>query len=437
VWEAKFPERKAQALAAAHRLSEDELAAHDGDALIEAVLAHHAASPVVPRFDLKWNKMHESNALGFDTSSTAHPAQFGLHVPCEGAGSVLFDVPNRIMNSGGTTDPVLRHHQADYPAWQISMLLNLTVGGDEVWSEFEFALRNAWDQIETSLTEAAKTANQMIEEHRAEVRAAISPVIKSRRARVIALRSAAANLSIPIEPVATPTVAVPLTPKLLTLDQVEQAKASGTPEHALTETIANSLIELITSFGRALERLPATADKLVGESEETIRDVLLFLLNANYRGLATGETFLGKGKTDILLRWQDRDAFVAECKIWHGEKRFVDAIDQLLGYTVWRDTRIALILFVRDRADVSGVIDKAATCVRQHKQCLNERPVNEPDAPREFVLASTDDNRRAIRLTLIPVVLPRLAQPDWRPSWPRCSCSEPDSRAPSASRCPC
>ncbi|MDX8054365.1 hypothetical protein SK571_33770 [Lentzea sp. BCCO 10_0798] len=254
---------------------------------------------------------------------------------------------------------------------------------------------------------AAKVANQRIGEHRAEVRAAISPVINSRRARVIGLRSAAASLSIPLEPVATASLAVPLAPTLLTLEQVERSKASGTPEHALAGDIANSLVKLITSFGVALERLPATADKLVGESEEAIRDVLLFLLNANYRGLATGETFLGKGKTDILLRWQDRDAFVAECKIWHGETRFVEAIDQLLGYTVWRDTRIALILFVRDRKDVSAIIDKAATSIQQHKQCLTEGPAIEPDAPREFVLASTVDNRRAIRLTLIPVVLPR------------------------------
>ncbi|MEU3648868.1 hypothetical protein AB0E59_36225 [Lentzea sp. NPDC034063] len=407
MWETKFPERLAQALATAHRLSEDELAAHDGDALIEAVLANHAASPVVPRFDLKWNKMQETNALGFETSDTAHPAHFSLNVPCEGAGSALFDVPDRIMNSGGTTDPLLRTKKPDYPAWQISLNLSLAAADDEVWLTFESVLRDAWDKVEESLTVAAKVANQRIDEHRAEVRAAISPVIKSRRARVIGLRSAAASLSIPLEPVATASLAVPLAPTLLTLEQVERSKASGTPEHALADDIANSLVKLITSFGVALERLPATADKLVGESEETIRDVLLFLLNANYRGLATGETFLGKGKTDILLRWQDRDAFVAECKIWHGETRFVEAIDQLLGYTVWRDTRIALILFVRDRKDVSTIIDKAATCIQQHKQCLTERPAIEPDAPREFVLASTVDNRRAIRLSLIPVVLPR------------------------------
>ncbi|MET9225655.1 hypothetical protein [Lentzea sp. NPDC003310] len=409
VWEVKFPERLAQALAAAHRLSEDELAAHDGDILIEAVVTRYAASPVVPRFDLKWNKMWETNARGFDTSSAAHPAHFTLNVPCEGAGSLLFEVPDRIVNGGSSTDPLLRHKQPDYPAWQISLNLSLAAADDEVWLTFESVLRDAWNKLEESLTAASKVANQRVEEHRSAVRAAIAPIIRSRRARVIGLRSAAASLSIPLEPVAKASVAVPLTPTLLTLDQVEQAKESGTPEHALADDIATSLITLITSFGRALERLPSTADKLVGESEETIRDVLLFLLNANYRGLATGETFVGKGKTDILLRWQDRDAFIAECKIWHGEKRFVEAIDQLLGYTVWRDTRTALILFIRDRTDVTSVIDKAAACVRQHEQFLNERSTNEPDAPSEFALTSAVDNHRAIRLTLIPVVLPRPA----------------------------
>jgi hypothetical protein len=70
------------------------------------------------------------------------------------------------------------------------------------------------------------------------------------------------------------------------------------------------------SFTSALERLAETANKLAGENEETIRDLLLFILNSNYQGAATGETFIGHGKSDVLLRWHDRDAFIGECKYW-------------------------------------------------------------------------------------------------------------------------
>jgi len=47
------------------------------------------------------------------------------------------------------------------------------------------------------------------------------------------------------------------------------------------------------------------------------------------------------GKTDILTRVEDRNAFIAECKFWMGEKAFLAALDQLLSYLSWRDTKTA------------------------------------------------------------------------------------------------
>jgi hypothetical protein len=41
---------------------------------------------------------------------------------------------------------------------------------------------------------------------------------------------------------------------------------------------------------------------------------------------------------------------VAERKFWQGAKGVTDAIDQLFGYASWRDTKLALIMFVRERA---------------------------------------------------------------------------------------
>lgn len=66
------------------------------------------------------------------------------------------------------------------------------------------------------------------------------------------------------------------------------------------------------------------------------------------RGSATGETFNKKGKTDILLRHAGNNAFVGECKFWKGEKSFLSTIDQLLGYLTWRDSKTAVIMFVKN-----------------------------------------------------------------------------------------
>lgn len=55
------------------------------------------------------------------------------------------------------------------------------------------------------------------------------------------------------------------------------------------------------------------------------------------------------GKSDILIRDGDRSVFVAECKIWRGSKSLSNAIDQLLGYATWRDTKTAILVFNRNK----------------------------------------------------------------------------------------
>lgn len=41
--------------------------------------------------------------------------------------------------------------------------------------------------------------------------------------------------------------------------------------------------------------------------------------------------------------------FIAECKIWKGAAQIQPSIDQLLGYLTWRQSKAALILFVRSK----------------------------------------------------------------------------------------
>ncbi|WP_026191781.1 hypothetical protein [Methylosinus sp. LW4] len=78
-------------------------------------------------------------------------------------------------------------------------------------------------------------------------------------------------------------------------------------------------------------------------------------LNGQYVGNATGETFNATGKTDILIRSEGQNIFIAECKFWHGEKGFVDTVSQLLSYVTWRDTKTAVVIFNRNK-NLSGVI---------------------------------------------------------------------------------
>ena len=104
-----------------------------------------------------------------------------------------------------------------------------------------------------------------------------------------------------------------------------------------------------------------------GKHEESLRDLIVPSLNSAFIGAnSSAETFNRKGKTDIITKAPDNSSiFIAECKVWRGEKVFMEAIDQLLGYVTWRDTRTAIILFVK-KGEISDVIEKARSAMTQH-----------------------------------------------------------------------
>lgn len=129
------------------------------------------------------------------------------------------------------------------------------------------------------------------------------------------------------------------------------------------------IVGLITSMARGMERSPGN---YASRQEEQLRDALLVLLNTHYGGQATGETFNASGKTDILVRVQDRNVFVGECKVWSGPAAFAgadrperSALDQLLAYTTWRDAKLALVMFVHTK-DMDRVLKGAREALGSH-----------------------------------------------------------------------
>jgi hypothetical protein len=88
-------------------------------------------------------------------------------------------------------------------------------------------------------------------------------------------------------------------------------------------------------------------------------------LNGQYEGKATGETFNGEGKTDVLIRHEGGNIFIAECKFWRGEKAFLETIDQVLSYLSWRDTKAALSISNKNR-DFSSVLAKIKQVAPTH-----------------------------------------------------------------------
>ena len=174
------------------------------------------------------------------------------------------------------------------------------------------------------------------------------------------------------------------------------------PEPALELAEYNHIISIIDSMVRVMERSPVAFKSM---QEEDMRTHFLVQINAQYEGQATGETFNNSGKTDILIREDDRNIFVAETKFWAGPKALGEALDQLLRYATWRDGKLALVVFNR-RKNLSAVVAQIPDIVRSHS-CFRRDVRYEHDATGwRFVVHHPDDSDRELLLTVLVYDVP-------------------------------
>lgn len=180
-------------------------------------------------------------------------------------------------------------------------------------------------------------------------------------------------------------------------------------EPTLVEDFYRHIIEVIGAMARGMERNPGD---YATWPEEKLRDALLVILNTHYKGQATGETFNKSGKTDVLVRVEDRNVFVGECKWWSGPTSFAgadqkeqSALDQLLGYATWRDAKLALTVFVGNK-DAGKVIASARETLEEHPAFIQWTDATDEGQLRCRVRLPGDDGRSA-DLAVIFVHLPR------------------------------
>lgn len=173
------------------------------------------------------------------------------------------------------------------------------------------------------------------------------------------------------------------------------------PEPMLLAVEYDHILQIARNMVTVMERSPRA---FVGMAEEDLRQHFLVQLNGAYEGQATGETFNFEGKTDILVREGGRNVFIAECKFWRGPKALHAAVDQLLGYSSWRDTKTAILLFNRGR-ELSKVLAQVPQVLRSHPNFVRELP--RPDETTfRVVLHHQDDPERELTLTVLVFEVP-------------------------------
>lgn len=172
-------------------------------------------------------------------------------------------------------------------------------------------------------------------------------------------------------------------------------------EPALGDQVFEHILEVIRLQAAGIERSRKT---YAGMGEEALRTVLLDALNTHYRGQGTAEAFNVEGKTDLLVRHEGNNMFIGECRFWSGAKGFIATIEQLFSYTAWRDTKLAVVMFVRERG-LTDIIEKARGELAAHERFVGwGEPTNETEL--RAVVSWPGDERRHADLNVFFVSMP-------------------------------
>ncbi|MFB2659736.1 hypothetical protein [Shewanella mangrovisoli] len=200
--------------------------------------------------------------------------------------------------------------------------------------------------------------------------ALLSQAFDDRKNQLLKKHDVISALGIPVrKATGTPsTFSVPAkrTPVISSKPKPEVTAKGYKPEPTLDDAIYRQILKIIHDVGKQFERLPST---YAGKDEEHLRDHILLILEPNFEGSATGETFNKKGKTDILLRHENSNVFVAELKYWHGKKGYLETITQLLSYLTWRDSKAAVVMFVPNK-ELSMVLETIKNSTSEHPNHL-------------------------------------------------------------------
>lgn len=348
-----------QAAGMASRLDEEAINGRDDEEIVAEIAA---------RFNIELPELHREEAELSQKESQIDVSQdvmrgiwdrsqpfyikgehWTLHVPYTGDSAILRKRPSQSFMThifGALSNSELLV-SVEFPADQTVDVQRATLG--------------QLDQIEQMISFARTDVNHFRERLPAQVAAAVV----RRRAEISREKARLGNLTIPVrrasDPETQPTKAVQRKPQR----PLPTHATTGARQSTARTTLAHEyehILGVLRAYARSMERAPSS----FSPTEEGRRDAMLGALETHYRGKAFAEAFNRRGKTDILIREGDHNLFISECKIWHGAGKFSEALDQLLGYATWHDSRLSLVVFVEQR-DLTRVLKAAKSALELHE----------------------------------------------------------------------
>lgn len=322
-----------------------------------------------------------------EPGSTYRRQVITYHIPCTGNQDLLKYAPSTIV------------------MWSVDV--SLTDGNicfDVVnYYDTPESIRRTADQNLDYIRQQAEHLKNDVERFNKNLEAQAIGVVRERKSTLLKQANLVAALGIPLHKAdqVPKTFAVPMTPKKL----VVKPSSSSEPfcaDPTLEDPDYNDILSIIRDVGVAMERLPSVYS---GKDEEALRDYLIMILSSHYSSV-TGETFNKTGKTDILIRHENANLFVAECKFWKGIKGFHETIDQILRYLTWRDSKAAVICFIQNK-ELNPVL-KQIEEETPHHPCFVKYHGTKFPGWYSFEFHLKDDPTRNVRLAVLCFHFPPL-----------------------------
>jgi hypothetical protein len=278
-------------------------------------------------------------------------------------------------------------------------VLELSFEGVDITSE---KIRTEFDRKLTEIKTWIGWVTDNVSNYNEHLPTLIEKQTKTRREKLLRDSGLVAELGFPMKKRedAPTTYAVPEVKRKI-IPKPLASTAPFKPEPTIPIEEYDHILSIICNMTLVMERSPKAFQSM---KEPDIRQHFLVQLNGHYEGKATGETFNYEGKTDILIRSQGKNIFIAECKFWKGAEAFLETIDQILNYLSWRDTKTAILLFNRNR-NFSNVLEQIPVITKKHPNFKSQMEYKSESGFR-FVFRKKDDTNRDLLLTILAFDVP-------------------------------
>ncbi len=264
------------------------------------------------------------------------------------------------------------------------------------WQNNADEIKDEANRILSEIKENEKIYSNEILSFNASLREKVQELLEGRKSEIFKKNKLIRALGVPFKKAKN----IPLTFNIPVVKKRPIIKPSApskdfSPEPVLDISAYNDILRICYDTGVEIERHP---DIYVGKNEEILRDYFIMVLSPHFQSV-TGETFNKNGKTDILIRHENSNVFIAECKFWSGIENYYKTINQILSYLTWRDSKSAILCFIKNK-QLDPVLEQIKALTSKH-DCFVRYNGKQRDGWFEFDFHLKDDNSRGVKLSVL------------------------------------